>query len=127
MGLDETSRMVCDHVNGDTLDNRRSNLRVCTQSENAKNIHTVYGMIDYKGVYKDGRTYRAMIRVNGKRISLGNFQSPELAATAYNLAAVKHFGRFAQLNRIRSGNESVTGPIHVDETPTGTPTGFVER
>lgn len=89
--------MEVDHKNHDTLDNQKSNLRVCTQSQNRRNAkvkkNSTTGL---KGVspYTRGG-YRARIIVDGKRKELGVFKTPELAHAAYNQAALKHFGEFA--------------------------------
>lgn len=89
--------MVVDHINGDGLDNRRSNLRVCTQRENSRNRRAVHG---YRGVSwkADIGRWRARIMVDRREISLGAFDTQALAAAAYNEAAIKHHGQFAKLN-----------------------------
>jgi hypothetical protein len=87
-----------DHIDGNTLNNTRSNLRVCLQSENAKNRRSRIGRRLPKGVYlhpKSGR-YRAQIMVNGKRIDLGYHPTIEAAAAAYREAALKYYGEFAR-------------------------------
>jgi HNH endonuclease len=90
-----------DHINGDTLDNRRSNLRVCTRQQNLWNQR---GKRDRIGRYKGTTPYRrrwvAQITVHRQRIYLGSFATDTAAALAYNRAARKHFGRFARLNAI---------------------------
>ena len=90
-----------DHRDGDGLNNLRSNLRICTHTENMRNrkLHRNSGS-GLKGVSfeKKFHKYRARIRVNGHRIHLGMFQSPLQAAKAYNMAAVKYFGEFARPN-----------------------------
>lgn len=92
--------LVCDHINGNRLDNQRRNLRNCTQQQNAKNLHGAWGKVEYKGVTKLLRTrrWRAGICVDGERINLGWFKTPEDAATAYNTVASIVFGEFAALN-----------------------------
>lgn len=89
---------VVDHINNDRLDNRRScNLRLCTQSENLANrpAPMPHG---YRGVYPDGPSWRAQIKVRGKNRRLGTHRTPEAAARAYDVAALAAFGRFARLN-----------------------------
>lgn len=86
-----------DHINGDGLDNRRSNLRVCSRSENLRN--TGIGKNNnsgYKGVSwaKDKRKWLAQIMVNGKYIRLGYFLSPADASEAYIDAAKDLHGEF---------------------------------
>jgi hypothetical protein len=95
---------VVDHKNGITLDNRRSNLRSATHSQNAGNRRSGIGKSKYKGVHwKMGRgkkNWLARIGDNGNRISLGSFYTEEEAARAYNRAAIKKWGEFAYLNII---------------------------
>lgn len=91
-----------DHVNGQGLDNRRENLRVCSRRNNSRNSVSKGGASGYKGVKKLSNCERwsARIKVNYKEIYLGCFTSAEKAALAYNEAASKHFGEFARLNII---------------------------
>lgn len=86
------------HVNGDGLDNRRANLRLCTRSQSAAKRLTCSPQTGYRGVYRDRRSYRAQITVGGKTRSLGHFASAEVAAIAYDQAAREAFGWFARLN-----------------------------
>jgi hypothetical protein len=89
----------CDHKNGNTLDNRRSNLRIASKADNNRNMRiTDRNKSGYKGVYKHQLTERwvARISVNNKSIYLGIFKSPEEAHGAYCKAAVKYFGEFAR-------------------------------
>lgn len=95
--------LVVDHVNGDGLDNRRLNLRVCTHAQNMRNRkHNKNGVGHYKGVWRDRRRnnnrYRAEIYANGKRFALGWFDGEKLAAEAYDDAAIQLHGEFARLN-----------------------------
>lgn len=95
-----------DHANGDKLDNRRANLRVCTASENQRNkrkpaeFRGAPVSSPYKGVWwsESNRGWCAMIRVNRKRIYLGTFASDIEAAAAYDRVAEREFGAFARLN-----------------------------
>lgn len=88
-----------DHINGDTLYNLESNLRVCTSSQNKtnrrKNSNNTSG---YKGVRKSGEKWRAEISLNKKMIYLGTFPTREEAAHAYDEAARRLYGEFATLN-----------------------------
>lgn len=94
--------MEVDHINGNSLDNRKSNLRVCSKSENMRNRDTpVHNKCGYKGVHRNGKRWRARITVNGVIIELGYHDSPEDAARAYNLVAPKYHGEFAKLNIIK--------------------------
>jgi hypothetical protein len=92
---------VVDHINGNTMDNSRLNLRICTQSQNAKNRSksTKSASSKYKGVHWH-RGWMASIRVNYKRIYLGVFKTEEAAAMAYNNAAVRYHGEFAKVNQL---------------------------
>lgn len=73
-----------DHINGDGLDNRMSNLRVCSRSDNAKNRKmSKHSKVPFKGVQKHGRKFRARITVDGERYTLGSFETPEEANKAY--------------------------------------------
>lgn len=92
---------VVDHINRNGLDNRRENLRLCSHSENVRNsAKHIKSTSKFKGVYlPSGRDkWRAVIRINGKKKSLGTFASELEAAIAYNNAALKYFGKFAYLN-----------------------------
>lgn len=90
-----------DHINGNKLDNRKENLRICTCSENQHN-KKIYknNLSGYKGVYFDkaNNCWRALIRINGKKIYLGTFYASKDAAKAYDIAAKKYFGEFAVFN-----------------------------
>lgn len=85
-----------DHRNGNTLDNRKSNLRVCTPTENARNRKQESGSVSrFKGVSRHSSTsWKAQIQVDGKHMYLGVYSTEERAAEAYNEAARKHFGEF---------------------------------
>lgn len=89
-----------DHINGDGLDNRKENLRICTRSKNNASRRRCKSQTGYRGVQPENKSpnYIAQITVNRKRIWLGNFASPRLAARAYDLAAVSFFGEYATLN-----------------------------
>lgn len=90
-----------DHINRDTLDNRRANLRISTQQQNQGNRKkSKNNSSGYKGVVFNKRLgkWSAFIGYDGKPKYLGLFASPELAAQAYDKAAIEHFGEFALLN-----------------------------
>jgi len=91
-----------DHINGNTLDNRRCNLRPCTPTQNAqhitkrKNPHS-----RHKGVRKDACGYwMAHVSNNGRFEYLGYFGSEDEAAAAYNRRATELYGEFADLNDV---------------------------
>lgn len=102
--MDPPRGMEVDHINGDTLDNRRSNLRVCTRQQNHRNRRRSCGMSSLKGVTyqasrNGARPWMSRIRLSRSvRLYLGNFDTALEAALAYDEAAVKHFGEFAAPN-----------------------------
>lgn len=91
--------MQVDHINGDGLDNRRVNLRECTNAENQHNRRvTPRGSSRYKGVYMHRKKWAAHITNNYKTIYLGLFDTEYAAAQAYDAAARRMFGDFARPN-----------------------------
>lgn len=90
--------MMVDHINHDTLDCRRGELRVCTRSQNGMNrrgasSNSKSGLL---GVYRFSESkWRATIRVKGKTRCLGLHKTKGLASDAYQDAAKKYFGEFA--------------------------------
>ena len=93
-----------DHINGNRLDNRRSNLRVVTVGDNRKNTGIRSDNTSgYKGVSWDKKNskWKVAIYVNSKYVHLGRFTDIEDAALAYNTAALEYHGEFARLNFIK--------------------------
>lgn len=94
-----------DHVDGDTLNNRRSNLRLCTNAENSRNVTAhVDSRTGIKGIHfcrSTGR-WRAQICLEGERIHLGRFSTKEQAHEAYCKAAKALHGQFANTGSVRS-------------------------
>lgn len=97
-----------DHINGDRLDNRRSNLRVCTHKQNGRNKHrNARNTSGFKGVSLKKRgpnnmkCWYASIGVSGKRLYLGYYYTAIEAAEAYDQAAIEHHGEYASLNGAR--------------------------
>ena len=92
-----------DHINGVRTDNRIDNLRIASGSENAMNRKLpVNSTSGFKGVSwdKESRKWKAHIKRDGVKRSLGRFHCPREAAEAYNAAAIVAFGEFALLNEI---------------------------
>lgn len=91
---------LTDHIDGNGLNNRRSNLRSATQSQNMCNTSSRGGSSQFKGVswVKSKEKWRAEIAINHKRTHLGYFTDEIKAALAYDAAAVRLHGGFARLN-----------------------------
>jgi hypothetical protein len=91
--------VLCDHINGNGLDNQRKNLRIANYHQNNQN-RIGYGISGFKGVYwhKLLKKWIAQIRINGKKKHLGVFEKKVDAAIAYNLIAKDYFEDFAKLN-----------------------------
>jgi hypothetical protein len=90
-----------DHINGNGLDNRRINLRICSRSENmANSVHKVPHTSNYKGVCWDSThsKWLAQICHHRSRIYLGRFDDEKEAAHAVDIKAKELFGEFAHLN-----------------------------
>ncbi len=101
--MGEPEGKVVDHINGNTLDNRKENLRVCSHSQNIMN--KAKGKIKTSSQYKGvswaprERKWRANIMINRKAKSLGYFNTEIEAAEAYKAGAEFHFGQYAVHNR----------------------------
>lgn len=100
LGLDIGNELMVDHINGCTLDNRRSNLRAVTSLENSWHVvNAKANKYGFKGVTYNrvsGR-YQARIRVGDRRVSLGYFDTAEDASEAYSRAYAernKNIGEF---------------------------------
>lgn len=99
MGLTDPKILV-DHKNRNPLDNRLSNLRPCSKSQNGANMIRKPKSNKYKGVFKYGAAlkYSAQIQIEGVLHRLGTFNTAVEAAKAYDKEAYKLFGEFARLN-----------------------------
>ena len=92
-----------DHIDGDTLNNQPSNLRMVTMSQNLRSFRRPNNSSSkYRGVAWDGREgrWRAYCQVNGKQLRLGNFTDEVDAARAFNDAASKHGYSKEALNQL---------------------------
>jgi hypothetical protein len=99
----KNSNEFIDHKNHNTLDNRKQNLRKCTQAENNRNLlKSSINTSGYKGVRwnEPCKKWAACVKFNRKVYYLGYFKYKKDAAIAYNNGAVKYFGEFARLNEI---------------------------
>ena len=104
--LNVGTEILIDHKNGDGLDNRKCNLRNCTAAQNMWNAKCANGKTSsFRGVskrnYNKKDRWQAGIEVYGVRYYLGTFNTEIGAAQAYNEAAIKHYGEFARLNKIK--------------------------
>jgi hypothetical protein len=93
--------MFIDHINQNKLDNRRCNLRICTQHQNNFNIKKRGNATSkYKGVYWNKKTklWQTGIMLNYKQIYIGSFTNERWGALAYDIWAKELHGEFASLN-----------------------------
>ena len=98
---DAPKGLVVHHIDHNGLNNRKSNLQLCTNIQNQRSRGpNRIGSSKYKGVHrrKSCKKFRAVITHNGKKMHLGQFKSEIDAAKAYDKAAKKFFGEFAYLN-----------------------------
>ena len=92
---------VIDHINGNALDCRRTNLQACTHQQNImKQRHHATAKSPFKGVMQFRDKWRARITMNRKTLHLGLFETAVDAANAYNKKAKELFGEFANLNKV---------------------------
>jgi hypothetical protein len=100
LGRQLTSVELVDHINGDKLDNRRSNLRLATKSQNGMNRRKVYGTSKYLGVHyeKSNNYYMSYISLDGTRWYCGYLKTEDEAAWLRDQWAIALHGEFARLN-----------------------------
>lgn len=96
--------VIIDHINGNVLDNRKINLRLCNRLQNRFNqkpISTGIKKSKYKGVRlsSNGKVFEAWIRFNNKRIYLGRSTNEKYLAELYDISANKYFNEFARTNK----------------------------
>lgn len=92
--------MEVDHIDGDGLNNRRDNIRVCVHAENTRNARTrLDNKSGFRGVHFHSRdmVWSASIGFKNKRVHLGYFSSKLLAREAYRDASIKYYGNFARV------------------------------
>jgi hypothetical protein len=95
MGMPE---FEVDHINRNTLDNRRGNLRLVTRVQNCANSGPRRGTSKFKGVSWNKGKWRAVIMIDSRQISLGRYTDELEAAAAYDKAAKSAWGEFAYQN-----------------------------
>lgn len=99
--LKPSKGMDVDHINGDTLDNRRENLRICTRSQNKMNGNLYKNNTSgYKGIYWNKRKekWHIHLTVNQKDRHIGYYETLEEAINARNVAVKKFHGEFARID-----------------------------
>ena len=99
--MNAPDHLQVDHINGNTFDNRRGNLRLCTNAENSRNQKPQYRCSSaYKGVSwdKKGRKWHSYIKFEQHRYTIGYYEDERQAALFYDLAAIHFFKEFARFN-----------------------------
>lgn len=111
MLVNPPEKMRVDHIDGNPLNNQRSNLRLATPAQNKHNSRKRKATSSiYKGVSKLKNSWKAQITVHGKTTRLGKFETEKEAALAFDEAARKLQGPFAKLNFPKEGEQSATAP-----------------
>jgi hypothetical protein len=94
--MNPPENMVVDHINRNTLDNRKENLRICTDHQNVLNKKiSKNNKSGYTGVYHNKERWVSVIFYNGKTIHLGTYKNIEDAISARLDAEEKYFGEYA--------------------------------
>lgn len=99
LNLNKDNLEIVDHINGNTLDNRKENLRLCTNQENIRNCKVPKNnKSGHKGVYwcESRNKWSAQITIDNKTIALGRFDNIEDAIKCRNEASLKHYGEFSR-------------------------------
>lgn len=105
LGLRRGDRKIADHVNGNTLDNRRSNLRIASPAESAANTK-IKSNRDWKCVGKYGKKFYGAVQFHRERYSVGAFRCPTAAALAVDKKARELHGNFGTYNLPKPGERS---------------------
>ena len=103
---------LCDHINGNQLDNRKENIRAATKSDNAANIPVKSNnTTGYTGVIKRFDKYQVQIAINGKRLTVCGYETAEAAALARDLLSYWFYGDFSRFGvldkQIKVGGKAI--------------------
>lgn len=112
MVMGAEARVEIDHRNGNPLDNRRTNLRIATRTQQGGNAIKKCSArsSQYKGVHRGPNKWHVQIRISGRKTHLGCFEVEIDAAQAYDDAARREFGEFACVNFPRDGERCALAP-----------------
>lgn len=119
-----------DHIDGNTLNNQRKNLRTCTPSQNMSNRARSDNRSSslYKGVGKRRGMFCCLISIEGRQVWVGQSESEETVAAMYNKAAIRYYGEFAVLNIIDRPGTFVRAPdLSVEELKMVTESGYLQH
>jgi len=94
MLLDAPREKEVDHINGNTLDNRKNNLRICSRVQNSRNLHRREKGVDWN---KAAGKWRSRITMNGNTLNLGYFKTKKEALVEYRKLELKLFKEYALL------------------------------
>jgi len=106
LGLEKDDKVDVDHIDGNRLNNQRSNLRICEHHQNRANSKKpISNKSGYKGVTKvivrgniEKIVYMASVTFKNERVYQEYFDNVKHAARAYDIAALQYYGEFANLN-----------------------------
>lgn len=96
--MNAPENLQVDHISGDKLDNRRSNLRLVTAKQNMRNMSALGGKSQYKGVSFYDNVFVVRLYLDGANLYFGRFSDEVSAAKVYDYAARQHYGEHARLN-----------------------------